>query len=151
MENAEIEHVLVSPQPEVTWIQVRRSCRTRIWKTSGDIALMCEGFTKQKLNLATDMRWCPILHKNSGLNTNTSLHGRNHTLHKDIFVTAHRTGPLGVILSKKTGPRIKVLVNPFVPETEAQNQDVAANHRVSVAAQSKSCRGTSAKCSTDFF
>ena len=34
---------------------------------------------------------------------------------------------------------------PFVPETEAQNQDIAADHEVSVAAQSESCRGTRGK------
>ena len=76
----------VSPQPEVTWIQVRRSCRPRIWKTSGDNAFICEDFTKQT-NLVTDVRWCPILHKHSGLNTVTFLQGRNHMLHKDVFVT----------------------------------------------------------------
>ena len=105
----------VSPQPEATWIQVRRCCRPRIWKTSGDNAFICEGFTKQT-NLATDMRWCPILHKNSGLNTVTFLPGRNHTLHMDIFVTCRCHGTPdrspGVNLSKKSGPRIKVIVNP---------------------------------------
>ena len=75
----------VSLQPEVTWIQLRRSCRPRIWETSGDNAFICEGFTKQALNLATDMRWCTILHKNSGRNIFTFLQGRNHTLHKDVF------------------------------------------------------------------
>ena len=82
----------VSLKPEVTWIQVRRSCRLRIWKTSGDNARICEGFTKQTLNLATDMRCCPVLHKNSGFNTVTVLQGRNHMLHKDIFVTCRRHG-----------------------------------------------------------
>ena len=114
----------VTPQPEVTWIQVRRSCRPRIWNTSGDNAFICEGFTKQTLNLATDMRWYPILHKNSGLNTVTFLQGRNHTLHMDVFVladvTVHWTDPFGVILSKKNGPRIKVLVNPHHTVTYAE-------------------------------
>ena len=40
---------------------------------------------------------------------------------------------------------------PLVPETEGQNQDVVADHGVSVAAQSESCRGTSVKCSAKFF
>ena len=62
-----------SPQPEITWIGIRRPSWPRIWKRSGDNAFMCEGFTKQTLNLATDMRWCPILHKNSGLITVTFL------------------------------------------------------------------------------
>ena len=84
----------VFPQPEVTWIQVRRSCRPRIWKTSGDNAFICEGFTKQTLNLATDMWWCPIQHKNSGLNTVTFLQGRKHTLHKDVFVTCRHHSTL---------------------------------------------------------
>ena len=80
----------VSPQPKVTWIQVRRSCRPRIWKTSGDNAFICEDFMKQTLNLATDMRWCSILNKNSGLDTVTFLQGRNHTPHKKVFVTCRR-------------------------------------------------------------
>ena len=84
--------LLASPQSEVTWIQVRRSCRPGIWKNSGGNVFICEGFTKQMFNLATDMQWCPILHKNSGLNTVTFLQGRSHTLHKNVFVTCIRHG-----------------------------------------------------------
>ena len=72
----------VSPQPKVTWIQVR-SYRPSIWKTSGDNVIICEGFTKQTLNLAYDVWWCPILHKNSGLNTVTFLQGSNHMAKDD--------------------------------------------------------------------
>ena len=38
-----------------------------------------------------------------------------------------------------------------VPETEEQNQDVAADHGVSVAAQSESCAGTSVKMQRKIF
>ena len=37
-----------------------------------------------------------------------------------------------------------------MPETEGQNQDVAADHGVSVAAQSESCRGTSVNAAQNF-
>ena len=57
--------------------------------------MSCEGFTKQTLNLATDRRWCTILHKNSDLKTVTFLQGRNHTLHKDVLVTRSRHGTPG--------------------------------------------------------
>ena len=40
---------------------------------------------------------------------------------------------------------------PFVPETEGQYQDIAANHGVSVAAQSESCGVPVLKCSAEFF
>ena len=96
----------VSPQLEFTWIQVRRFCRSRIWQTSGDNAFICEGFTKQTLNLAADMRWCPILHKNSGLNTVTFLQGRNHTLHKDVLITCRRNA-----IPDRSHFKEKVLVN----------------------------------------
>ena len=39
----------------------------------------------------------------------------------------------------------------LVPETEGQNQDVAADHGVSVAAQCECCKGTSVKCSAESF
>ena len=72
----EIEHMSLvdtilqaTPEPEVTWIQVRKSCSPMIWKTSEDITFICEGFTKQTLHLTTNTRWCAILHKKSCLKT----------------------------------------------------------------------------------
>ena len=100
----------VSTQPKFTWIKVRRSCRPRIWKTPGDNTFVSEGFTKQTLNMAIDMWWCSILHKNTGLNTVTFLQSRNHTLYKYVFVTCRRHSTPD--RSTENGPRIKVLVKP---------------------------------------
>ena len=55
-------------------------------------ALIYEGFSKQTLNVATDMQWCLILHKHTGLNTVTFLQGKNYTLNKDVFVTCRLHG-----------------------------------------------------------
>ena len=87
------------------------------------IRFICEGVTKQTLNLATDMRWCPIPHKNSDLNTVTFFQGSNYTLHRDVFVTCRRHGTPGRSLSKKNGPRIYILVNPHHTATYAEYND----------------------------
>ena len=88
----EIKHVFGRHDPSS--IPTVRSHMDSGWKTSGDNAFICEGFKNQTFNLATNMRWCPILHKNSGLNTVTFLQGKNHMVHKDVTVTCRRHGTL---------------------------------------------------------